>query len=263
MTLIELVIAATITSLMSVVLGGLVLAVHTARTHCEGYEEATAQSQAAIDRISYMVSQAGVYRLTGESPVLGVATVAADWGGEDIPHILVVWSGGRSGGMADDGVVTRLPKVNELVIYTGDPADPSRFVELMVPGNSSDIDFADAGFDAAIEALVASPSAELVLLCDRLRALSLGAPSPMDIGGVRFQVEFTPTDDEIAAETPGTAEWNDLRWAQTLVTGESGVRQATVRIEMQVERQRAGDGNEALTAIPFFGSASYRYAYSP
>jgi prepilin-type N-terminal cleavage/methylation domain-containing protein len=265
-TLIELLIAITITSMLSVVLGGLVMAVQSAREHTEGLEEATAQAQAALERIKYMVSQAGVYEIDSSPTALGLAVVSREWSTYSLPQILVVWSGGREGGMADAGTQTRLPVVNELVIYTYDPDDPQRLVELVVEDDSSDIDFTAAGFADTVLALIESESAEKLLLCDRLRRSVLAGAVPFSdpgVGHVFFEIETLPSDDSIAAATPGTSDWNGLLWSQGVVSSDSGMRQATLRMEVQVEphRYEVSGAEDSPIAIPFFGSASYRYVY--
>ena len=260
--------AMTITAMLSVVLGGLVLAVQTAREHTEGLEEATAQGQACLERVRYMVSQAGVYQLDGSETVLGLRVVGHEWSSSLLPDILVVWSGGRDGGLADSGTLTRLPHVDELVLYTYDAADPSRFVEIVIPGDSSDIDFAAADFDDSVLALLGAPSAEALVLCNRLRRSVLTGSPPFSnpgVGNVAFRLELTPDDASLAGATPGTSGWNGLTWSQGVVSSDSGMRQANVRIEIQIEPRGHEQADPSATpiAVPFFGSASYRYVYRP
>ena len=268
MTLVELLIAMTITSMTSVVLGGLIMAVQTARQHTEGLEEATLQAQASFDRIRFMVSHAGVYQLDGEPTCLGLAVVNHRWSSFDLPDVLVVWSGGRNGGMAEAGLQRRLPGVNELVLYTPDSNDPSRLVEIVVPGNAAAVDFRDPGFANVILSLLRSANAEPVLLCDRIRVSHFSESHDSlasDVGNVRFEVEQTPSDSDLASIAPGTFEWIDLPWAQGIVSSESGLRQASVRMEFQIEprsHESAGTDFKPI-AIPFFASVSYRYAYQP
>lgn len=260
--------AMTITSVLSIVLGGLMLAVQAAREHTEGLEEATAQAQACLERVRYMVSQAGVYQLDGSETMLGVRVVGREWSGSLLPDVLVVWSGGRDGGMADAGTQNRLPRVDELVIYTYDADEPGRFVEIIVPGDSSDIDFSASDFDDTILSLLGAPSAEQLLLCDRLRRSVLSGSVPFSnpgVGNVLFNLEMSPDDTALAAATPGTSEWNALGWSQGIVSSDSGMRQATLRIEIQIEPRsyEPADSGATPIAVPFFGSTSYRYVYRP
>jgi len=267
-TLIELLMALTITTTLSIVLGGLMLAVQAAREHTEGMEEATAQAQASLERVRYMVAHAGVYQLDGAETVLGLAVVGRAWSSSLLPSILVVWSGGRGGGMAEAGVQSRLPEVDEIVMYSYDESAPSRFVEIIVPGDSTEIDFKAADFDDTILSLISSASAEQLLLCDRLRRSTLSGSPPFSdpgVGNVSFGLEQLPDEASIAAVTPGTQAWNDLVWSQAIVSSDSGMRQATVRMEIQVEPYsfEAPSTDSIPIAAPFFGSASYRYVYRP
>ncbi len=279
-TLVELMMAMTITAMLSVVLGGLVMAVQTAREHTEGLEEATVQAQVAIDRIKFMVSQTGVYQVSGQPTTLGMAVVSHKWFGVDLlPDVLVVWSGGRNGGMAaaagsaSTGVPQRLPRIDELLIYTFDPQTPTHLVEIAFPGNSDDIDFRDPRFSTRILSLIASPTAEKTLLCDRIRQSDLpqsyryfaryyGATNYVNI---RFELSQTPDDSELQASSPGTPEWYGLGWAQGVVAGDLGMRQATLRMELQIRRDSrpASKTDSSGVSIPFLGSASYRYVYRP
>lgn len=268
LTLVELLMAVSVTSVLSIVLGGLMLAVRTAHEHSTGLETSTTQATAASDRIRYMVAEAGVYQLPGEPTTAGLAVVHHRTSAGDLPDVLVVWSGGRSGGMAGQGVLARLPRVEELVIYCPDPQDAAGLVEITVPGDSSDVDFRSAGFAKTILSLIASAQVETVLICDRIRPTALGAfggfPAE-EVGNVRFTLEWTPDEAEIDSTAPGSAEWYALPWAQGIVAGDSGLRQANVCMEFQVE-SRAYEARPTGTnwaAVPYFASASHRYVYSP
>jgi prepilin-type N-terminal cleavage/methylation domain-containing protein len=261
-TMIELLMAVSITSMLSVVLGALMVAVQTAREYSNGLETATTQATATIDRIRYIVSQAGVYRIAGQPTTVGLAVVNHRWASTDLPDVLVIWSGGRNGGLADTGTLYRLPHVDELVIYSPDPGDATRLVEITVPGNTTDIDFRDASFPSDILALIGSNGTERVLICERVRRSSQ-ADLTVETGNIRFALEQTPPDSELQPAMPGTAAWYGLPWVQGIVSGDSGLRQANIRMELQVTRHE-GDSPETdgtTTAIPYFGSASRRYVY--
>lgn len=236
-------------------------AVGTAREHVEGVEESTLQAEAAMDRIRYMISHAGMYETSGQPVVAGIAVVNHSAGLDYFPDVLVVWSGGRTGGKAAAGLQTQLPKINELVIYLPDPSDPRTLVEMMIPGNSSTIDFRSGSFATTILSLISGGGTEKVSICNRLRSADISSST---WGGAWFEVTQSPSDTELLA-TPGTSQWNALVWPQAIVTSESGCRQVTVRMELQVEtRSYEKPGSDSSpTALPFFGSASYRYDYHP
>lgn len=265
-TLVELLMALMITSMLSIVLAGLIMAVQTARVHTEGLEESTIQAQVAVDRIKFMVSHAGVYQLAGQPTTLGIRVVNHTSSPEDLPDVLVVWSGGKDvskiSGMANAGLQQRLPIIDELILYSFDPDAPTHLVEISFPNNTADIDFRDADFESTILSLTESAQAEKTVICDRIRRSDYSAnAAATPLVNIRFELIQTPRDDDVAAAVPATADWYDLGWAQGIVASDLGMRQANLRIELQINQQPTYA--ELSTSIPFFGSASYRYVYRP
>jgi len=263
-TLVELLIAATITAMVTVVLSGLVMAVQRSWSFTQACEEVSMQARASLDRMQTMIRQAGVYRLPGQPTRLGLAVVAHRWGFVRFPDVLVVWSGGREGGMSRQGVLERLPRLNELVIYTYEPDQPSCLVEIAFPDDGTPIDFDAATFSDTILDLLRSPSAERVLLCDRLRTSRLPSARRSNrrlIGLVRFELIRRPDEFELAMAESDPEAWQQLGWPQGIATRTSGLRQETVRIELQLTRHPTTDETPPSEAIPFFGSASCRYVY--
>jgi prepilin-type N-terminal cleavage/methylation domain-containing protein len=302
MTLPELLISLTILSMMSVVLAGMSNAVNSAWSYTKGVEETDLQARAAIERIEYMVSQTGVYRVAGQPTRLGMTVVSRPVGKFSVPDVLVLWTGGRSGGMAANGLLNRLPTVGELLIYTCDAATPSQLNEVAFPGQSAAFDFAASDLGTQVGNLLTSSAAESIPLCDHLRLSSVttsggtgsspsgGEPSspygPASMPGgstsggtsgsptkssavtqtvsqVRFALTQTPSDSELASATPQTAGWMQLKWPQGTFGNRSGLRQATLQMELQVEPDGIVRASDTVTAIPFFGSASQRYVYEP
>ena len=168
--------------------------------------------------------------------------------------------------MADLEVQSRLPVASELVIYAPDAQSPSKFVELTFPGNSTSVDFRAADFSTVVASLMNSSNRKSVTLCDRLKVTTgdefgmYGIPS---IGNSRFEVAYSPTDDQILMVSPGSQNWNDLPWAQGMVGADNGLRSFNVRIELLLERDptKPQTDNGFTTALPFFGSANRRYVY--
>jgi len=253
-----------ITTMVSIVMGGMTMAVQTAWQHTSGMEEANIQARVSLDRIKYMVGQAGLYETAGQPTTLGVKVVSHKVSIWEFPDTLVVWSGGRDGGQARLGTQSRLPLTSELLVYTVNPDDPEQLVEIAFPDDNSPIDFNDSGFDSDILALISGPDAEPVQLVDRLRVSKPQIGGGAKFGNARFQLIETPDSDEIAATAVGSSDWNALEWAQGIVSGTSGMRQANLRIELQLEprSESSSDPNDPI-AIPFFGSVSYRYVYQP
>ena len=267
-TFVELISSMAILTMTMTVLSGLMLAISQAWDHSTALEEGRKQSQATIGRISWMVQQAGTYRMAGQSTALGIATISQTWLYYQAPSILVIWSGGTTGGMANSGVLSRLPVASELVVYAPDAQSPSKFVEMTFPGNSTQVDFLSTSFTTTMNTLMTWPNRKSVKLCDRLRVTpgqNLGMFSSPSIGNSRFEVTYSPTDTQLASASPGSQNWNDLPWAQGMVGEDYGLRTANVRIELLLERDPAKPqtDNSYTTALPFYGSVNRQYVFQP
>ncbi len=297
MTLAELLISMTILSMMSVVLAGMSNAVNSAWSYTKGIEETDLQAQAALERIGFMVTQTGVYKVAGQPTRLGMVVVTRPVGAQQLPDVLVLWTGGRSGGMSANGVQTRLPVAGELLIYTWNASAPNQLIEVAFPGQTTAFDFTATDLTTQVANLLASTSAEIIPLCERLRVSSVSntgtsasTPSPpvaspsiygpsmptslpsspssssgttFDVGNVRFTLTRTPNDSDLAAATPQTTAWTQLNWPQGKFGSRSGMRQANLQLELQVEPDGIVRASDTISAIPFFGSASVRYVYEP
>jgi len=256
MTLVELSVAVAVMSLVAVVLGGLISAVRTTREHVTGVQDATAQGGFVVDRIRRAVARSGVYRIGTNPTVAGVAVVWKSASPTDRPETLVVWTGGRDASLAGQSPLSRLPKANELLIYTPDPAAPQRLLEIVVPTATDDVDFAGTGFNTRIGQLIASSSAEKVVICDRVRVGSTGSGTA---AAVRFELEATPPSDLLAAVAVNTSAWTSLPWAGGACSATSGVRQTAIRVELQLTTlTRSGNDGPSL---PIFGGAARRYLF--
>ena len=270
MSLVELLIGMALNSMLALVLAGMTIAVSSGWEHTTGLDDATQQARVTVERIKYMVSQAGVYQLAGQSPVDGIAVVERASGSYRFPEILVVWSGGRTGGMVNNGVLTRLPVINELVIYAPQYDDPTRLVEIIDLNNTNTIDFTSASFGTTILSIVAATQSSKTLLCDRVHTtMPVVVGSSTAAGNVRFECRESPTNAALNGVSPGSATWYSLVWSQGVVTSDSGLRQTAVRIELQLEQRPISTitntqrGTPITSALPFIGSASYRYVYHP
>ena len=92
---------------------------------------------------------------------------------------------------------------------------------------------------------------------------STSSSSTLNVGNLRFTLAQNPSDTELATATPQTTAWTQLNWPQGTFGNRSGMRQATLQIELQVEPDGIVRASDTVTAIPFFGSASLRYVYEP
>lgn len=265
-TLVELVMSLATTALLIVVLSGLIMAVHRAREHTHGLEDATTQARATLERIRFMISQAGLHEISGQPIQPGLAIVPHRWGVLDMPDVLVVWSGGRQGGLADNGVLDREPLISELIVYGPDPAAPQQLVEFAFPSQTGELSFQASSFDSTILSLLESSAAEKLVLCDRVRVSQLDAYgwfAAATQANVRFQLETTPTAGAIAATSPGSPEWFALPWAQGVVSRLNGLRQTTVQVELQVLTRPPGGpfDDHPDRSLPFYDSVSRRHVY--
>ena len=75
-TLLELILALSITALVVVSLSGLLLAVQNAWTVSKNYHEVGLHGRAILDRINWMVSQAGTYRIKSGPVRLGLSVIS-------------------------------------------------------------------------------------------------------------------------------------------------------------------------------------------
>ena len=306
MTLAELLIGMVIMGLMTVVLAGMSNAVNSAWTYTKGVEITEQSAAAAFERIKYMLAQTGTYRLTGQPTRLGMAVMSRTVGSTTIPDVLVLWTGGRNGGMALSGTQARLPVASELLIYTWDSSNPSQLLEIAFPSSIGNVDFAATDFSMTISTLLADTTADRIPLCDHLRVSSLSATAAtttsgassgatsyypttgfgsmygssvssgststattssaaaeLVVGCARFDIVLAPSDAELASVTVGSTQWYQLTWPQGSVGSRSGMRQAILNLELQIEPDGVVAGPGSVNAIPFFDSGSVRYVYEP
>lgn len=255
LTLVELMVAASVMSLVAVTLGGLVHAVDTARSYISGMQLASSQGQFAIDRIKSAVQRAGTYQSESGSTVFGAGVI---WN-SDRPEILVVWTGGREESRSDQGTSTDPPPANEIVIYTPDPDAPHRLVEIAVPSATGTVDFADAGFETRIRQIISnSEPDERVTICDRIRIAVDGTDTA---AALRFEAEQTPSDGDVATTAPQTSEWRNLNWYGGISSSTAGLRHFLLRIELQVLTDGTPGDPASKIAMPIFGAASRRYFF--
>ncbi|MCA9013800.1 MAG: prepilin-type N-terminal cleavage/methylation domain-containing protein [Planctomycetaceae bacterium] len=268
LTLVELLMSLAISSILIVALSGIVTATQSAWQHTQGIEDSQAQITATFDRMKMMVSQAGIYQVSGQPPQVGLAVVTIPWNSIDIANTLVVWTGGRNGGISDQGTLTRLPKISELLIYTSDPNDAHNLVEIALPGVDSSIDFSSSSFNSTIRSAIKSSNAESALLSNRIKTSQFilsGNPWGSAVGNIRFEIVKSPSDSDLSGISPGTSDWMNLPWPQGTASSTSGLRQISINYEIQFETAERTSFNDvnSPTALPFFGSSSRYYAYAP
>jgi prepilin-type N-terminal cleavage/methylation domain-containing protein len=254
LTLLELLIAISIMVLVVAALGGLARAVQLGSAYGEGRGTATQHARVVIERITRSVQEA-----TANELFPGFLVVAEEEGGYRFPDTLVVWR--PSTAAADpDG----LPRFNELVIFSPHPKAAGQLMEITVPGDTRQVPPVDqpAAWTAAIAAVKSSLQAESVPLTSLCRVCSPPAPSlSRGRAAVRFESRLRPSAEDWNAYQAGTLPWDDLAWVQGLRGSRAGVRQAWLRMELQLMpgEQAVADDPVGQQAIPFFGSTALYY----
>jgi len=254
MTLVELLIAMAVMAMIVGALGGLAVGIQQGYEYAEGHGAATQHARVAIERIAKTVNEA-----TANEQFPGFLAIAEQQGTWRFPDTLVVWH--PSGAPADPA---GLPRFNELVIYCPDASVPNRLVEITVPADARTVPPVDnaAQWTAEVQAIKKSNAAQSVVLTDLLRTCAVGESLPLKWrGAVRFESRLLPTATEWSQYKSGTRQWKDLSWVQYIYGSQTGLRQAWLRMELQVlpGAQWVATDPAAQRAVPFFGSAAVYY----
>lgn len=247
LTLTELLIAGTVMTMLIGGMGTLVLAVHSTNEHCRGQALGAQHARVTLDRI-----QRAVRTAAASEQFPGCVVQSATENGAAFPDTLVVWSP-----LAAAADPQGLPRVNELVVYCPDPANPSRLLELRDPTDTSTCPAVDnaAAWASLVDGLKSAGSTEVVELSDRLRTAQTSAGNDPR-GCVRFLVLMSPSAAEWAAYRAGTGTWHDLHWPLDSYSSRSGLRRVVCQAELQIV---PGDSPAQSAALPFFGSATLNY----
>jgi len=265
MTLLELLVSMSVMLLVVGTLAGLAKGVQLSFEHGEAYGTITQHARVSLDRIARTVNKA---HASNQFP--GVLVVSDYEGGEWFPETLVVWHP-KDKPIAPEG----LPQLNELVIYC-----PSRYpysagekpnclVEIVIASSTTGAVHAATDttwWQTTIQNIRRSIEGDLLTSLVRATALTGGRVR----GAVRFERVLTPSDEELTGwKTAGSTSsaWDNLPWAHAIrasrATPYSGLRQARVRIELQLLRSPTdAAGPEASEAVPFFASAAIYYKKS-
>ncbi len=253
-TMIELLIAAAIMSVLVLGLAAMADAVHRGNEHSTGYGLAVQHARVVLERIARHVERA-----TASEEFPGVLVVSETVDSYTFPDTLVVWSPDGAAS-APDGA----PRVGELVIYTTNPTQPNELWELTDRDSTS---AAPAVTDASawrslVSMLRTSNTSEKVLLTDLVRVAQVRSS---DVStrrpAIRFAHRLTPSQTQWSEYRGGTRSWENLDWAQGIGGASTGLRQSWVRYELQLEPGEPPSANNAgaMPAYPFFGSAALYY----
>lgn len=247
-TLLELLIALSIMVMVVGVLGAITRAIQLGFEYNEGYGAATQHARVAMERITRTAREA-----TANERFPGFIVLADNVDSWRFPDTLVVWHPDGPAAFPEG-----LPRLSELVIYCPNPNDPGALVEITTDETDSLSDSED-DWASQIEAIKHSQSSAVTTLTGLLRANSVrNSGDPQLRGAVRFETLLRPSAEEWAdAGIP----WEELPWVQGIYGSQTGLRQAWLRIELQLmtgEPPAAGTADRRQ-AIPFLGSAALHY----
>jgi len=229
-------------------LGGITRAIQLGFEYNEGHGTATQHARVVMERITRMVREA-----TANERFPGFIVLADQVDSWRFPDTLVVWHPDGPPAFPEG-----LPRLNELVIYCPNPNNPGTLVEITTDETDTLSDD-ETQWASQIEAIKDSQSSGVTTLTGLLRTSPVrNSGDPQLRGAVRFEAMLRPSADEWAdADIP----WEDLPWVQGIHGSQTGLRQAWLRIELQLmtgEPPAAGTADRRQ-AIPFLGSAALHY----
>jgi len=247
-TLIELMTAMVIMSLMTGALGALAHAVRVSSEHTEGVANATQHARVTMQRISTALSQG-----YANEQFPGAAVFGDTLGDYSYPDTLLIWH--PNGAPANP---TGLPLFSELVMYCLNPSAPNELLEITAPTDTRTVpDLSDgASWINEIANLKSSGTSLPVLITDLVR---IAQPSSGDDprGAVRFVLNLRPTATEWANFRAGNTNFTSLHWPQSLYGSQAGLRQTWLTIELQlVPNTNLIEDSTGMVTIPYFGSAT-------
>ena len=257
LTLTELLVAATIMVMIVGAMSMLALTVHSANDHCQGQSLAAQHGRVVLDHLSRTINAA-----SSSEDFPGFVVITEQLGTARFPDTLAVW-------LPEDAAVDPdgLPRVNELVLFTPDPAQANCLLQIRQAGNSAVVPaVGDAtAWRSLAASLKADAAAERVTLTDRLRTGALveqtGVPDPANLRGcLRFLRLMAPGESEWADYRGGNLAWDEIAWPLDSYSSVTGTRRVVCQIELQIVP--SDSDTSAATAVPFFGSAGITYDLS-
>ena len=252
--MLELLIALSVMVMVVGTLAALSKAVQLSAEYSNGYGTATQHGRVCLERISRTVNEA-----TANEQFPGFLVLAEETGGWRFPDTLVVWHPQLAPADPDG-----LPRFDELVIYCPNPASPGQLLEITAPSDSRQVPAAGdlAAWAAAVESIRQSSASQKIPLTDLLRtALVADASSATLRGAVRFESRLRPSQIQWTQYQNGTLAWEDLPWVQGIYGSQTGLRQAWLRMELQLlpSEGLSGDDPTDQQATAFLGSAAVYY----
>ncbi len=254
LSLIELMLAVSTMLMIVVALTTMAHGVHAGAEYSNGYGTATQHARVTLDRVSSAVSK------TYSCENYPGAWVFADTAGSyTFPDTLVIWwpttTPANSAGP---------PLMNELLVFCQDPSDTGTLAEIRCPTDGTPWSaYTNASaMKLQIDKFKTSVGAQKTVVTDLMRVVTLGglpAGSRTTRPGLRFEVQMTPTLAEMSAYRAGSKTWKSLLWPQGMYGSKTGMRQVSVRTEIQLMPGRVWSANSpgSKTAIPYLGSTAF------
>lgn len=251
MTLLELLVAMSIMLLVVGALAALAKGVQMGFEHGQGYGMVTQHGRVVIERITRIAEEA-----TANESFPGVFVLAETQNGYRFPDTLVVWH--PTGAPANP---TGLPRYCELVIFCPNPSQCSQLLEITAPGDTRTVPAITntSSWASNIQSIKSATTSTRVVLTTLLRTALVTSTDQNSVrGAVRFETRLRPSDAEWSQHTAHTLPWNQLAWPQGIYGGQCGLRQAWLRMELQLfpSPLNAESNTNALSTVPFFGSAA-------
>jgi hypothetical protein len=250
LSLVELMAASVVMTLLAGGIAVLAIAVQTSSDFHHGRSESLQHGRVAIERIQRAINQA-----TANESFPGMLVMIDVVYGEVLPDTLVVWL--PRGNAAD---AEGLPRISELVTFCTQASAPGTLLEIRVPDDHRTVPpLTDTGaWHSEVAAIKASPAAERIVLTDLLRVVQ--PPDDLDIdarGAIRFEVIQRPSEAQWSQYQAGLLPWDHLSWVQGIY-GQRGLRQTWCRFELQLRPADVADHSRSA-AIPLFGSGAVYY----
>jgi len=256
LTLLELLLAVSIMSIVAGTLGMLARGVRISSDYSIGYSTATQHARVTMERINRMVNEG----LANES-FPGAAVFADTVNGWTFPDTLVVWHPPTTAANP-----TGLPLFSELVVYCPSPSVPNQLLEITSPSDTRTVPALSntAAWKTELTTLKTGSTSNKVLLSDLVRVAAVTTGGGNTRGAVRFVVAQRPSATQWSGYRAGSVLWANINWPQTLYGMQGGLAQTWVRTEIQLmTSSTAVSDSKAQQVLPFFGSAAIYYDLSP
>lgn len=261
LTLIELLMSVAIMGIMAGAMSMLAISVQQSSAYNEGRGTALQHARVVFERINRV---AGTAATAPAHPGMGVVITTS--GANQYPDTLVIWTPPNGVPVNPAGP----PLVKEVTIYCPDPSNPSQFVEITAPSDSSTIAL-DATLNttagqAQVAAIKTAATSQKVMLTDLLRTANASVSGSTTVrGAVRFNLELHPTASEYNSYVGGSLSWTNMAWAQGLYSSSYGIRQVWLRTELQLmpKNLRGKQDTSGQLPMPFFNSTTIYYQMNP